>query len=82
MDSSLKILVKGPRIAVLVVEIENIFRFLPDMYIMKAFIATWEPGFIAMDMALALRFATSASIFRDDVTLGVALFRSAATRLA
>jgi hypothetical protein len=56
-------LVRGVKIAVLVVVMENMFRLDPDMYIIKAFIAICCPGFIASAMAFCLRFSTRAAVF-------------------
>jgi len=61
--SMLKMLVIGVKIAELVVLIEKMFKLDPDMYIIKAFMATCDPGFIAMAMAFCFRFATSAAVF-------------------
>ena len=55
----------GVKIAELVVFIEKIFRLAPDMYIIKAFIATCDPGFMAIAIAFCLRLATSAAVFLD-----------------
>ena len=43
--------------AVLVVEILKMFKVLPDMYIIKAFIMTCCPGLVARDMAWAFFLA-------------------------
>jgi hypothetical protein len=39
------------------------FNVEPDMYIMNAFIAICDPGFIAIAIAFCLRFATRAALF-------------------
>ena len=81
MVSNLKMLVKGVKMAELVVEMEKMFRFFPDMYIIKAFIATCDPGFVAIAMALAFLFASRAAEFWGVTELGVALLRSPANKL-
>lgn len=60
MDSILKIDVMGVIMAVLVVEILKMFKVLPDMYIIKAFIMTCCPGLEARDMAWAFFLASMA----------------------
>jgi hypothetical protein len=77
----LKMLVSGVKIAILVVEMEKIFRFFPDIYNIKAFIMTCWPGLVARAIALALRFATSAALFWPEVVVGVIVLRSAAITL-
>lgn len=75
--SMLKMLVMGVKIAELMALIENMFRFEPDMYIIKAFMATCEPGFTAIAMAFCFRFATSAELFWDGAPEGFTLFSAA-----
>ena len=50
----------GVKIAVDVTEMEKIFKPLPDMYIMNAFIAICWPGDMAMDMAFCFFFKDNA----------------------
>lgn len=50
----------GDKMAVDVTEMEKMLRPLPDMYIMKAFIAICWPGAMAMDMAFCFFFRVSA----------------------
>jgi len=57
------IFVMGVEMAELKVLIEKIFREDPDMYIIKAFMATCDPGFVAMDMAFCFRLAKIAAVF-------------------
>jgi hypothetical protein len=69
--------------AMLVVEMEKMLSVLPDMYNIKAFIANCCPGFVAMAMALALRFATKAVEFWEGAPVeGTFRLCSAATKLA
>lgn len=46
-----KMLASGDMMAMLVMLIEKMFNWFPDMYIMKAFINICCPGFIAIDIA-------------------------------
>jgi hypothetical protein len=83
VDSNLTILVRGVKMAMLVVEMEKMLSVLPDMNNIKAFIANCCPGFIAMAMALDLRFATKAAEFCEETPVeGTFRLRSAATKLA
>lgn len=75
--SMLKMLVIGVKIAELVVLMEKMFKLDPDMYIMKAFMAICEPGFMAMAMAFCFRFATSAALFWAGAPEGFTLLRAA-----
>jgi len=75
--SILNKLVIGVRMAELVVFMEKIFKFAPDMYIIKAFIATCEPGFMAIAMAFCFRLATSIAVFWDGAPDGFILLRAA-----
>ena len=75
--SMLNKLVIGVRMAELVVFIEKIFKLEPVMYIIKAFMATCEPGFMAMAMAFCFRFATSAAVFWEGAPEGFTLLRAA-----
>lgn len=54
------IAVSGDIIAMLVVLIENMFNWLPDIYIINACIAICWPGWTAIDMAIFWRFVASA----------------------
>ena len=63
----------------LVVEILKIFRELPDMYIIKAFIKTCWPGLVARAMACAWRLARMAAWFGPVVVVGDNRLRSAVT---
>ena len=67
--------------AILVVEMEKIFKVDPDMYIMNAFIIICWPGLVAIAMALAFRLAMSAFEFCALEAFALAPFCSAATRL-
>jgi len=75
--SMLKMLVIGVKMAELTVFIEKIFKLEPDMYIIKAFMAICEPGFMAMAIAFCFRFATSAAVFCDGAPEGFRLFLAA-----
>jgi len=46
--------------AMLVMEIEKMLRFFPDMYIMNPFMSICFPGLVATDIAFAFFLATSA----------------------
>ena len=70
-------LVIGVKMAELTVFIEKIFKLDPDMYIINAFMATCEPGFMAMAIAFCFRFATSAAEFCDGAPEGFTLLRAA-----
>lgn len=70
-------LVIGVKIAELVVFILKMFKLLPDMYIINAFIATWLPGFVAICIAFCFLFATRAILFLDGAAVGFTLLCSA-----
>lgn len=67
----------GVKMAVLMVLIEKMFKFEPDMYIITAFMATCEPGFMARAMAFCFRFATSAALLWDGAPEGFTLLSAA-----
>lgn len=73
----LKMLVIGVKMAELVVLIEKIFKLVPDMYIINAFIATCDPGFMAIAIAFCFRLATSAPVFWAGAPEGFKLLRAA-----
>ena len=60
-ESIVNRLVKGVSMAMLVILILNMFKVLPDIYIMNAFIRICCPGLVAIDIALLRRFANSLS---------------------
>ena len=75
--SMLNKLVMGVKMAELTVFMEKIFKLDPDMYIINAFMATCDPGFMAMAMAFCFRFATSAAVFWEGAPEGFTLLRAA-----
>lgn len=81
VDSTFSRLVIGVRMAILVTEIEKMFRPFPDMYIINAFIRICCPGLVAMAIAFDLRFAKSCAVAIDELVVDDSFFRSAACRL-
>jgi len=75
--SMLNKLVIGVKIAELTVLMEKIFKFEPDMYIITAFIATCDPGFMAIAIAFCFLLATTAAVFCVGALEGFALLRAA-----